>query len=210
MQKYETDANALLKAAETNRAEGMQPSEPYRVELINMLENHLPAYDDEAVAKKRIITFLKETQQPFGKTNLAGHITASAWLINSAGTEVLLTHHYKLNRWLQLGGHTEIGETIIEAARREALEESGLTDIQLVSDAIFDLDVHEIPTYRMTPSHIHYDIRFMFMADSKAKTTVNRESKQLKWIPIDQVAIYTREWSVLRMVQKTPGFLKNK
>jgi ADP-ribose pyrophosphatase YjhB (NUDIX family) len=174
--------------------------------LIEMLECYEPIYEDEVAAKMRMLAFLRATHQPFGKTNQAGHITASAWLTDAARTQTLLTHHFKLNRWLQLGGHTEIGETIIEAAHREALEESGLLSIKLVSDAIFDLDVHDIPAYGMTPVHVHYDIRFMFLADSNAKTHINRESKQLKWIPLNQVESYTNEWSVLRMVRKTPVF----
>jgi ADP-ribose pyrophosphatase YjhB (NUDIX family) len=120
-----------------------------------------------------------------------------------------MTHHFKLNRWLQLGGHTEIGESVITAARREAMEESGLEAIKMVREAIFDLDVHEIPAYGVAPTHVHYDIRFMFVADPDAKTTRNRESKQLRWIPLTQIESYTREWSVLRMAEKTTAFLSD-
>ena len=45
------------------------------------------------------------TPGAFRRETPAGHVTGSAWLVNRAGTHVLLTHHRKLGRWLQLGGH---------------------------------------------------------------------------------------------------------
>jgi 8-oxo-dGTP pyrophosphatase MutT (NUDIX family) len=39
---------------------------------------------------------------------------------------VLLVHHRRLGTWLPVGGELEPGETPLEAARRELLEETGL------------------------------------------------------------------------------------
>src|SRR5688572_28279852 len=39
---------------------------------------------------------------------------------------VLLIRHRRLNAWLPAGGEIEAGETPLEAARRELLEETGL------------------------------------------------------------------------------------
>ena len=46
---------------------------------------------------------------------------------------VLLVNHRKLEKWLPIGGHIEIGENPEQAALRETLEESGL-EIQLVGE----------------------------------------------------------------------------
>jgi len=40
---------------------------------------------------------------------------------------VLLIHHRRLGTWLPVGGELEPGETPLEAARREMLEETGLS-----------------------------------------------------------------------------------
>lgn len=43
------------------------------------------------------------------------------------GDAVLLIHHKRLGVWLPVGGEIEPGETPLEAAERELLEETGLT-----------------------------------------------------------------------------------
>ena len=43
------------------------------------------------------------------------------------GGAVLLVHHRRLGTWLPVGGELEADETPLEAARRELLEETGLS-----------------------------------------------------------------------------------
>ncbi len=73
---------------------------------------------------------------------------------------VLLHHHRRLDAWLQMGGHDE-GESDPRAtARREGAEESGLSDLVLLSPAILDVDVHPIPAGKGEPPHLHHDVRY--------------------------------------------------
>jgi len=48
--------------------------------------------------------FLDASPDGFERTRRDGHFTGSAWLVSADGERVLLTHHRKLGRWLQLGG----------------------------------------------------------------------------------------------------------
>ena len=52
------------------------------------------------------------------------HFTATAYVVSDGRT--LLLWHAKLGMWLPPGGHCEPNEDPVEAAAREALEESGL------------------------------------------------------------------------------------
>lgn len=173
-----------------------------RENLICLLENYIPLYTEEQQYKEKILDFINKSDIIFGKKNKAGHITSSAWIVNRDRSKVLLTHHQKLDRWMQLGGHTEEEELVLQGALREAQEESGLEYIKSLSDNIFDIDVHSIPEYKGEPAHVHYDIRFVFEADSEEMPKISKESKDVKWIPIEKVINYTQERSVLRMTRK--------
>jgi 8-oxo-dGTP diphosphatase len=45
------------------------------------------------------------------------------------GGEILLVRHKRLDLWLPVGGEIEVGETPLEAARRELREETGLEGV---------------------------------------------------------------------------------
>lgn len=171
--------------------------------LIELLKNYNSDYKDELTYRDQIVDFLNNNPIFLGKKNPAGHITSSSWIISKDRKKVLLTHHNKLDKWLQLGGHTEENESIWEGAMREAQEESGLCDISFLSKDIFDIDVHLIPARKDEREHYHYDIRFIFEADADAEFVVSNESKDLKWISLLDVKNYSQQWSILRMVEKT-------
>jgi 8-oxo-dGTP pyrophosphatase MutT (NUDIX family) len=122
--------------------------------------------------------------------------------VNAAGTEILLTHHKKLNRWLQLGGHADGDTDVLAVALREAREESGLDGIEIFSREIFDIDIHRIPPRGKDPEHDHYDVRYVFRQLGRDAYTVSEESHDLAWVEIDGLERYTEEVSMLRMAEK--------
>lgn len=172
-------------------------------EIKGLLSRYKPYDEHNTEQFEKLCSFVDSQEILFGKKNPAGHITASAWIVDQDYKHVLLTHHVKLNRWLQLGGHTEEDETIVESALREAFEESGLHSIVMKSDEIFDLDVHEIPVHGNTDSHYHFDLRFLMVASIDEHLSISDESHDLKWFEIDEVAQYTDEESISRMIRKT-------
>ncbi len=172
--------------------------------LINLVKKYNPDNIQEKESKEKILNFLYENDNFTGRDNKLGHITGSAWIVRKDRKKVLLTHHLKLDRWLQVGGHVESDNSILESALREAMEETGLTSIKPLSEEIFDIDVHLIPKRGDVEAHNHYDIRFLFEADENEK--INRqedESKAIKWITLDEVSSYAGEGTVLRMTDKT-------
>jgi 8-oxo-dGTP pyrophosphatase MutT (NUDIX family) len=115
-----------------------------------------------------------------------GHLTGSAWLVDRGGERVLLTHHRKLGRWLQLGGHADGDPDLAAVALREADEESGLGGLR-VEPAVFDLDRHWIPARGSEPGHWHYDVRFVVRATVSEDFVVSEESHALAWRPVREV-----------------------
>jgi 8-oxo-dGTP pyrophosphatase MutT (NUDIX family) len=128
--------------------------------------------------------------------------------------QVLLTHHKKLGRWLQLGGHSDGHPLTWEVALREAYEESGLGFLKLYGSPQptvylpFDVDAHRIPARGAEAAHIHYDLRYVVFGDSSAPLTITSESHDLRWVSMDEVALLSDEPSLLRMVHKVRDLFK--
>ena len=141
-----------------------------------------------------------------------GHITASCWIVSADHRRVLLTHHRKLGRWLQLGGHAD-GETdVAEVALREAREESGLRQFSPIAairpDGLLDLDVHRIPSYRDEPAHEHHDVRFLLRVATDEPLRQSAESIDLRWFASDELASLDLDESVLRLRRKAEPWLR--
>ena len=175
----------------------------YFQKILEEIRKYKPASQAEKRYKSQIINFLVKNKDNYLRTNSKGHLTASAWIISQQGDKVLLHHHQRLDKWIQLGGHLEKRELIEEAALREAAEESGLNSLSVVDQKIFDLDIHKIPAAKIEAEHFHYDLRILLKADAEEKLQKSRESKNLKWIDLNRVDNYVREESVLRMLRKT-------
>ena len=121
------------------------------------------------------------------RTLAGGHFTGSAWLVSVDGSRVLLTHHRKLDRWLQLGGHADGDGDLAAVALREAEEESGLTGLS-VEPQPFDLDRHFIPARDEEDGHWHYDVRFVVRASGNEAFVASEESHALAWREISAIA----------------------
>lgn len=180
---------------------------PYRNSLIRSLAEYQSAYSDELVFRKQFLALL-EHPRAFHRDHLPGHITASSWIIDRTGQYTLLTHHAKLNRWLQPGGHADGQEDVMAVAQREAYEETGLTSLAPVTPAIFDIDIHSIPARPDFPEHLHYDIRFLLKANMEEAVTITEESHDLAWISNRDIPQKTgNNLSILRMAEKVMKLL---
>ena len=174
----------------------------HRSNLTEKLTSYKPTDHAEQIFKQDMLTFLEQHPDCFERTLETGHFTGSAWLVSKDGTKALLMHHTKLDRWLQLGGHCDGDSDILAVALKEAQEESGINDIELVNTDIFDIDVHLIPASSKLPAHYHYDVRFLFRVTSDEEIVQNSESKELRWIGKDANELPTDATSVTRMFYK--------
>lgn len=174
----------------------------HRNYLNDLLHNYAPSDPNEIIAKQLMLDFISNNKDCFERTLLQGHFTASCWLVNKFMDRTLLTHHAKLNTWLQLGGHCDGDSNITRVALKEAQEESGLLNLKLVSEQIFDIDVHAIPANNREPWHLHYDVRFLIQVLDDAPLIISPESKALCWFGTDVNSLPTAEPSILRMFNK--------
>jgi 8-oxo-dGTP pyrophosphatase MutT (NUDIX family) len=175
----------------------------FRQNLLSLIQQYKNRFPGEVSMPERLEQFVLDNADCFQRSLLIGHVTGSAWILDKDREKTLLTHHRKLNKWLQPGGHADGDSLVSRVAMREAEEESGLEDLNLVSDEIFDIDIHLIPARKNEPEHYHYDCRFLIQCTGDETYTVSDESHDLAWIPLVEIKKYTDEPSILRMVDKT-------
>lgn len=187
----------------------------HRRPLLIALEHYASCHPDEGEMVTRFQRFVEAHPRCFERSLASpGHVTGSAWIVDPAGEAVLLTHHRKLDLWIQLGGHADGDPDVLAVARREGLEESGLRSLEVIdpgaapkasSDAAmpvpFDVDIHEIPARRDEPAHFHFDVRYAFRAGSR-DVIASDESHALAWVPLPELHRYTSDVSVARMADK--------
>jgi 8-oxo-dGTP pyrophosphatase MutT (NUDIX family) len=175
--------------------------------LLARIDAYALRHPGEAAVADRFREFVRSHPDGLLRSCAPGHLTASACVVSSDHERVLLMHHRKLDRWLQLGGHADGDPDLLSAALREAREESGIERFVVwgaggEAGTPLDLDVHEIPARASEPRHLHFDVRFLLVADADSRLRGNAESKALVWARWDEVERLSSEESLLRMLRK--------
>lgn len=180
----------------------MSTPAPTRMDLHAELCAHAAWDAGEAEMLARMRDFVAAQPDCFERSLQIGHMTASAWVVSPDRQQVLLVLHRKLGKWLQPGGHADGNSDLRAVALQEVWEETGL-QARLAQAQIFDIDVHPIPARGQDPLHDHYDVRFLLEADPEAPLTISAESRELRWVPIQQVAELNGERSITRMIERS-------
>jgi len=141
---------------------------------------------DAAQAELRLhyLNHLAKYEDAMWRSCRPEHLTASALVLDPSGTRVLLTLHRTVNRWLQLGGHCETGDTSLAAAAlREATEESGLSGLRIDPDPL-QLSRHELLAGGCKGA-FHLDVQYLVTTGAATEYVVSEESHELAWFGID-------------------------
>ena len=178
----------------------------HRKPLLRLLDRYLAAHPEDEERLAPMLAFVRARPDCLQRTCLDGHVTGSAWIVSHDQRRVLLTHHRKLDRWLQLGGHADGDGDLLRVALREAREESGLRDLRPLPDVPdpvpLDVDVHAIPERGTEPAHLHFDVRFLLIAAAGQALVRSDESHALRWVDRELVAAFVDEESQLRMERR--------
>lgn len=180
-------------------------------QLLEELRRYRPSDPIEAQHHFAMLDLLSYGAAPLSRASFVpGHITASCYIVDPCAHRVLLHHHRRLGKWLQMGGHVEPGEAAVEAALREGREESGLHDLTLLAGGgVFDLDVHDIPAGRGEPEHAHFDVRYVARTKHPESIMIDdAESDGLTWVDFDQAIPLMNEEASKRAILKIKGMLK--
>lgn len=144
--------------------------------------------------------------------------TATVYIIDK--DKVLLIYHEKLCKWLPAGGHIEADETPPEAARREAMEETGY-EIEFIKDEHIWIDrwnaksmerpflclLEEIPAHKDKPAHQHMDMIFVARP---TKHLATNESNQRRWFTLEEVMAMQSDVEIFAETKDVITLLMNK
>lgn len=151
-------------------------------DAVTTLSSWQPPVASQESLRQAFLGFLAARSDSCERSCEAGHLTASAVVLDHTGTRVLLTLHPRVGRWLQLGGHCEPSDaSLAGAALREATEESGMSGLRISAEPVH-LDVHPITCSLGVPTR-HFDVRFAVHAPPGASPVRSDESDDLRWWP---------------------------
>jgi len=175
-----------------------------RKQLIKMLANHHSRFMEEVSYVRRAIEYIEQNENVFERAAPV-HVTGSTWVVSPDRQSVLLMHHRKYGHWFQPGGHADGDADVRRVALRECAEETGLDppQIHLLDDAIFDVDMHDVPRIGQIQAHGHIDIRFLVEIDDRITIPGNNESHEVKWFSLLEIMRMNRFRSTYRMLEKT-------
>lgn len=162
---------------------------PHRQHLLELLHNYVPKSPTEAGEVHIFKHFVENNSNCFLRENLVGHVTASGWIVDEKLEHVLLHLHKKTGRWMQFGGHNDGDPNVLNVAKKENLEETGLTSCKLFSATPLDIGVRFVAEHKSVPEHVHFDVCFIFTADKNEPFNVDvGESTHLAWFKLEDAA----------------------
>lgn len=174
----------------------------------DLLATHTPFDAEEAADITAIRDLIADHKDCYWRTHFTpGHVTGSGLLISADGKRVLLNHHKFLDMWIGFGGHAD-GETdILNVCAREIAEESGIEDIEPLTESIVDVSVHPVPENpkKGEPAHQHFDIRYIFRVRNAANENfaLSDESVSLRWCNYDEaMALVNKNDKIVRLLTK--------
>ncbi|MFA5466523.1 MAG: NUDIX hydrolase [Candidatus Izemoplasmatales bacterium] len=163
-----------------------------------MFEEYQPYNEQEAKDKELIVSFIRNNVDVLDRENLAAHITASAFVVNQEMDKILFVYHKIYDSWSWVGGHNDGDPDLVKVAIKEAKEETGIEDVEPISESIFTIDVIYVPNHikkgKYVPDHLHLNAAFLLIADENQNLVVNeQETSGVRWFKISEVLDYVSE-----------------
>ena len=171
-----------------------------KTDIKQIIEEYLKIFPNEKEKLNKLKSLIDNNENNynnlFNRKNFEGHITASGYIYSKAEKKILLLEHKALKKFLQPGGHAELLDNeIIDTAKREIKEETGLQDLEIVNIAInknipLDINTHFIPKNekKKEDGHYHHDFRYLFIVDKIDDVKIDFcESNGYKWINMNDI-----------------------
>lgn len=161
-----------------------------------------PRSEQEEADQRQMLDYIRQFSDTIlTRDNPIAHFSSSGFVVNADASRVLMAHHNLYRVWAWTGGHVDGEEDFLAVALREAREETGVTHIRPLSDAIASLEI--LPVWghvkrgRYVPSHLHLNVSYLLLADENDPLSVREgENTRVGWLPAAELLSYTNEWEM--------------
>ena len=175
---------------------------------VNLIKEYKPFNEQEIKDKEIIIKCENMFDDILTRKNEIAHITSSTFVVNKSKDKVLMVHHNIYNTWSWMGGHNDGDDDFLKVAIKELKEETGVTDIKVLGDEIFSLDVLGVKSHikrgKYIAPHLHLSVAYLVEANEDEKLIVKEdENSGVMWIPINEINSYVKnEPHMLKLYNK--------
>ena len=176
--------------------------------LIKQIEAYTPFNEQELRDKEQILAFLRSGAELRTRENTAAHLTASAWVVSPDRSQVVMVYHNLYQSWSWMGGHADGEADLLQVAKKEVMEECGLTELRVVSPEIFSLEVLCVDGHekkgKYLSSHLHLNVTYLFEADPSQLLRIKPdENSGVDWIAVEDIPLKSSEpWFCQRIYSK--------
>ncbi len=183
--------------------------------IIESIKKYKPYNEQEEKDKDFIINFILNNKNCLFRENKVAHLTASSWIVNKDFTKVIMVYHKIYDSWSWTGGHADGDSDLLKVSIKEAKEETGLTNIKVLSNEIYSLEVLTVDGHvkkgAYVSSHLHLNLTYLLQADeSEALKIKEDENKGVKWFSLqDAIDASTEEWFKEHIYNKLNKKLNN-
>lgn len=181
--------------------------------LKEQIEKYIPYNEQEVSDKELILEYINTFDDVLTRENKMCHFTASNWIVNKDRTKVLMIYHNIYKSWAWTGGHADGDSDLLHVALKEAQEETGLSDLKLLSDGIYGIQIVTVDSHikrgKFVSSHLHLDCCFLFEANEEDELRIKAdENSGVKWIKINEITKITNEEKMKPIYEKLNNKLK--
>ncbi len=166
-----------------------------------------PINEQESNDKRLILNFINKNDDVLYRKNEYAHITSSGLIFNKSLDKILMVHHNIYKTWSWTGGHADGEKDLLKVAIKEAKEETGLQEIEVLYDDIIAIDILPVVPHikkgKFVSAHLHFCISYALVADENSTIKAKLdENSGVKWIKIDELEKYSNEPYLIGIYRK--------
>lgn len=161
------------------------------MDILEQIRQYKPVNLQEMADKQVMLEYIIKGDRVWERANKIAHFTASAWIVNASRDKVLMAYHNIYQSWAWTGGHADGNKNLAEVAVKEALEETGLSEIKCLLDEIYSLETIRVDGHMKNglyvPTHLHLNVTYLLEADEEAPLTIKAdENAGLQWFKLEE------------------------